>query len=92
VAEKNGRKTVDVFKRDIKVLTVLAEKNRILIIATNLQSRNSRMDTTLLQTAQVSAKLENHSTFIQLTLARHPFTPQLKTRIFLDRQTLESYI
>jgi len=92
VAEQNWRETFDVFKRDIKALTTLAEKNRTLIIATNLQSRNSRMDTTLLQTALVSAKLENHSTFIQLTLARHPFTPQLKTRIFFDKQTLESYI
>jgi hypothetical protein len=92
VTKQNKQESLDVFRRDVRVLSALAEKNRTLIIATNLHLRNSRMDTTLLQTASVSAKLDDHGTFTQLTLARHPFTPQIKTRIFRDRQTLESYI
>jgi len=92
VTKQNKQESLDVFRRDVRVLSALAEKNRTLIIATNLHLRNSRMDATLLQTASVSAKLDDHGTFTQLTLARHPFTAQIKTRIFHDRQTLESYI
>ncbi len=92
VTKQNKQESLDVFRRDVRVLSALAEKNRTLIIATNLHLRNSRMDATLLQTASISAKLDAHGTFTQLTLARHPFTSQIKTRIFHDRQTLESYI
>jgi len=92
VTKQNKQESLDVFRRDVRVLSALAEKNRALIIATNPQLRNSRMGTTLLQTASVSVKLDDHGTFTQLTLTRHPFTPQIKTRIFRDRQTLESYI
>jgi len=49
------------------------------------------MDAALLQTAPVSAKLEDHGTFTQLTLTRHPFTPQLKAVISLNKETLERY-
>lgn len=92
VARQQKRESLDVLRRDVRSLTVLAEKKKSIIIATNLQPRNRRMDAALLQTVPVSAKLEDHGTFTQLTLTRHPFTPQLKAVIFLNKQTLERYI
>ena len=92
VAKQQERESLDIFRRDVKSLTALAEKKNSLIIATNLQLRNRRMYEVLLQTAPVSAKLDEYGTFTQLTLTRHPFTPQLKANIFLNKETLESYI
>ena len=92
VAKQQGPESLDIFRRDVRSLTALAEKKNSLIVATNLQLRNRRMESALLQTAPVSAKLDDHGTFTQLTLTRHPFTPQLKATIFLNKRTLESYI
>ena len=91
VAKQEKEESLDILRRDVRSLTVLAEKKRSIIIATNLQPRNRRMDAALLQTAPVSAKLEDHDTFTQLTLTRHPFTPQLKALISLNKETLERY-
>jgi hypothetical protein len=92
VTKQNEQESLDVFRRDVRTLTAIAEKNRTLIIATSLQLRNSQMNTILLQTVPVSIKLNGHNSFTQLILTRHPFAPQFKTRIFRDKQTLESYI
>jgi len=92
VAKQQERESLDIFRRDVRSLTALAEKKNVLIIATNLHVRNRRMHDALLQTAPVSAKLDENGTFTQLTLTRHPFIPYLKATIFLNKQTLESYI
>ena len=92
VAKQQEHESLDIFRRDVRSLTALAEKKNSLIVATNLQLRNRRMDSALLQTAPVSVKLDDHDTFTQLTLTRHPFTPQLKATVFLKKETLESYI
>lgn len=92
VAKQQEQESLDIFRRDVRSLTALAEKKNSLIVATNLQLRNRRMESALLQTAPVSVKLDDHDTFTQLTLTRHPFTPQLKATIFLNKQTLEGYI
>jgi hypothetical protein len=82
----------EIFRRDMKALVTLAEQEHVLIIVTNLQTRNRRMDGILHRTAHVSAKLEDHETFIQLMLAKHPFIPPLKAIISLNKENLESYL
>jgi hypothetical protein len=89
---QDKRDALNVFRKDIRTLLALAEQKRTLIVTTNLETRNRRMNAALLQTAHVSAELEDHGTFTQLTLSRHPFTPQLKAIISLNKQTLESYM
>lgn len=89
---KDKQEALNVFRRDVRSLAALAEQQSALIVATNLQARNRRMNTYLLHTAHVSAKVDGWDTFIQLTLARHPYTPQLNATITVNRQTLESYM
>jgi len=89
---QDKRDAFNIFRKDTKTLATLAEQKHTLIVTTNLQTRNTRMNAALLQTAHVSAELEDHGTFTQLTLSRHPFTPQLKTTISPNKQTLESYL
>jgi hypothetical protein len=92
VARQQEQEALDIFRRDVRSLTALAEKKSSLIVATTFQLRNRRIEAALLQTAPVSAKLEDHGTFTRLTLTRHPFTPELKATIFPTKQTLESYV
>jgi len=80
------------FRRDIRTLAMLAEQKHALIVTTNLETRNTRMNTTMRQTAHVSAELQDHGTFTQLTISRHPFIPQLKTAISPNEQTLDNYL
>jgi hypothetical protein len=89
---RDDREILEIFTKDIRSLVTLAEQKSILIVATNLQTRNRRMDNILMRTAHVSATLKDTSTFTQLNLTRHPFTPQLKTTISPDKQTLERYL
>ena len=83
---------LNTFRRDVRTLAMLAEQKHALIVTTNLQTRNTKMHAALQQTAHVSAKLQDHGAFTQLTLSRHPFIPQLKTAINPSKQTLENYL
>lgn len=89
---QNKRDSMNTFRKDIRTLATLAEQKRVLIITTNLQTMNRKMNTALLQTAHISAELNDGDTLTQLTLSRHPFTPQLKTTISLNKENLESYL
>jgi hypothetical protein len=89
---KNKQEALDVFRKNVRSLISLAEQKSVLILATTLQTRKSRMNNVLLHTAHVSARLNDENTFTELTLDRHPFAPQLKANIFMNKQTLESYL
>jgi len=89
---QNKLEALDIFRRDVRALAMLAHQKLILIVVTNLQTRNKRMDEFLLHTAHVSAKLEDRNTFTQLTLMRHPLIPQLKATISVNKRILESYL
>ncbi len=64
----------------------------MLVLATNLKARNKTMDNALMRTAHVSAKLTDKGAYTQLTVARHPFTPERQEEVVtLDNQTLTTY-
>ena len=92
VQQQEKVESLEIFRRDVRALVALAEQEHVLIVVTNLQTRNRRMDRILHHTAHVSAKLEDHETFIQLMLAKHPFIPPLKAIISLNKENLESYL
>jgi hypothetical protein len=88
---QSKQEALDVFRKDVRALAILAKQKSTLIVATNLRAINKRMDSILLHTAHICAKLDRN-TFTQLTLARHPLTPQLTATISSDNQTMESYL
>ncbi len=90
---RDRREAHDVFTKNLRFLCSLAEKKNTLILITNLQSRNPRMDDVLLRSAHVSARLEDRGAFIHLTIARHPFIAQDKHETFtLENQNLGRYL
>jgi hypothetical protein len=90
---KEKREAFDLFSKDIRSLATLAEQRNMIILVTNLQSRNKQMDDVLARTAHVSAILHDKGTHTQLTITRHPFIPIGETEIAtLDNQTLTRYI
>jgi len=88
---QNKRESLDTFRKDSRRLASLAEQKSALIVVTNLQNRK-RMDRMLHRTAHVSLRLDDKNTFTQLTLTKHPSTPQLKATLSKGKQTLERYL
>ncbi len=90
---KEKREAFDLFSKNIRSLAKLAEKRNMIIVVTNLQSRNKAMDDVLARTAHVSAILQDKGAHTQLTVTRHPFILTGKTEIAtLDNQTLTRYL
>jgi hypothetical protein len=89
---QDKHEALGVFRENVRTLAIMAKRKSVLIVATNLQTRNKRMNDILLHTAHVYAGLEDKNTFMRLTLHRHPFTPELEAAISPDKQTLESYL
>jgi hypothetical protein len=82
-----------IFMKTMKFLGTLAERRHALILATNLQSRNPRMDNLLLYGAHVSVKLEEKNTFTEVSVAKHHWIPQVTFSIpKLGAQNLERYL
>ncbi len=90
---RDKREALDVFNKSIRFLGTIAENKNILVLATNIRTRNMTMDNALLRTAHVSAKLRDRGAYTQLTVARHPFTPEREEEVVtLDNQTLARYL
>ena len=89
---QNKRESLDMFRRDMRTLANLAEQKSTLVVVTNLQTRNKRMDRALLHASHVSIQLDDKDSFTKLTLAKHPSAPQLKATLSKNKQTLESYM
>ncbi len=89
---RDKREALDVFNKSIRFLGTIAEHRNMLVLATNLKARNKTMDNALMRTAHVSAKLTDKGAYTQLTVARHPFTPERQEEVVtLDNQTLTTY-
>jgi Rad51 protein len=90
---KEKREAFDLFARNIRSLASLAEQQNMIIVITNLQSRNKTMDNALAQTAHVSATLHDKGAFTQVHVTRHPFIQEAKMEIVtLDDKTLARYL
>ncbi len=90
---KEKREAFDLFSNDIRFLATLAEQRNMIIVVTNLRSRNKAMDDVQTRTAHVSATLHDKGAHTQLTVTRHPFIPTGNTEIAtLDNQTLTRYL
>jgi Rad51 len=90
---KEKREAFDLFSSDIHSLATLAEQRNVLIIVTNLKSRNKAMDNALDRTAHVSATLHDKGAHTQLTVTKHPFIQEGNREVVtLDNQTLTTYL
>ncbi len=86
---RDKREALDVFRNSIRFLATIAEQRNMLVLATNLKTRNRTMDSALMRTAHISAKLTGRGAYTQLTVTRHPFTPEREEVVAtLDNQTL----
>jgi hypothetical protein len=90
---KEKKEAFDLFSRNIRSLAILAEQRNMIIVITNLKSRNKAMDDVLSRTAHVSAALHEKGTHTQVNVTRHPFIQEDNTEIItLDNQTLTRYL
>ena len=89
---KEKKEALDLFRKDLRCLANLAERLRMIIIVTSLQSRSKAMDDSLERTAHVSADLKDKGAYTQLTVTRHPFMRETSAEVItLDNLTLTKY-
>ncbi len=79
---RDEAEALGVFRDSVRFLGALAEQSNALIIVTNLESRNRRMDAALFESARIFAKLEDRRGSTQLTITKHPFMAQQEATRF----------
>jgi Rad51 protein len=89
---RDKREALDIFRRSVQFLATTAERRNMLILATNQKARNKTMTDALMHTAHVSAKLKDKGAYTQLTIARHPFTPQKEDEVVTLDKTLLGFL
>jgi len=90
---RDKREALNLFNKSLRFLGMIAEQKNVIIIATNLQTRNKTMENALTQIPHVSSRLKDHGAYTQLTITRHPFLPEKNEEIVtLDNQTLARYL
>jgi hypothetical protein len=70
---RDKAEALGVFRDSVRFLSALAQQTNALILVTNLESRNSRMDAALLEYSRTFAKLEDRRGTTQLNVTKHPF-------------------
>jgi hypothetical protein len=90
---RDKKQALALFNKSLRCLGMIAEQKNIIVIATNLQTRNRTMENALVRIPHVSSRLNNHGAYTQLAITRHPFLPENKEEIVtLDNQTLSGYL
>ena len=88
---RDKKESLDIFRRSLRFLADTAQRRNIVVLATNLKTRNKTMEEDLNQTAHISARLRDDDTYAELKLTRHPFTPERTDGANLDNKTLPRY-
>ncbi len=89
---REKKESLDLFRKSIRYLAKTAEEKNMLIIVTNMKTRNKTMEETLTTTAHVSASLKDNEAYTQLKVTCHPFIKEDKEDVTLDFQNLTKYL
>ena len=82
-----------IFRKAVHTLRALTGQYHCLILATNLERRNSQMERSLEYAAHVSVTIERKSGLTQFTLLKHPhLLPRTTIASMPGVKTLESYL
>jgi hypothetical protein len=68
-----------IFSKTVRTLRMLARQHHSLILATNLEQRNLKMERSLRYTAHVSVRVEQKLGITQFSLLKHPRLPSSTT-------------
>jgi hypothetical protein len=93
IQANSRQEALDTFANTVRFLAATAKRKDALIVATNLKSRNPRMDRILLHTAHLSAVLEERGSSTELTVPKHPWNAEHRALVQIapDNKTLENY-
>jgi hypothetical protein len=89
---RDMRESIDTFRKSIRFLAKTATNMNRIVIVTDLKTRDKKMKDALDQTAHISYSLKNKEAYTQLTVTRHPFTPEKHEGLDLDLGTLSGYL
>ena len=92
VRDDDKEDALRIFAETARTLRMLARQHSCIIIATNLELRNSLMDHVLTRAAHVSLNVEQKISFTKFTLLKHPRLPPSTITFAPEVKTLESYM
>lgn len=92
VRDDDKEDALRIFAKTARTLRTFVRQYNCLIIATNLEFRNSLMDHVLKRVAHVSASIEQKSSLTKFLLLKHPRLPPCTITFSPDAKTLESYM
>ena len=83
-----------VLNRSIASLSILARRKQALILATASHSKNRGMKDSLASHAHVVINMEEKDGYAQVTLSKHPFLPERRTKlaITMPNESLERFL
>ena len=73
---KDKAEAVGFFRSSVRFLASLAGQSNVLIILTNLESRDRRMDSILLEYARIFARVEDRGGSTRLMVKKNPFVTE----------------
>lgn len=73
VRNEDKQEALRIFEKTVKFLRSLAEDEHALIVATDLQPRNPRMSSILMESAHVFAELDDEDSYTRLRLLKPPW-------------------
>ena len=93
VRDDDKEDSLRIFSKTVHTLRTLAGQHHCLILATNLEPRNSQMERGLEYATHVSVKIEQKFGLTRFTLLKHPhFPPRTIIAPQPDVQVLENYL
>lgn len=84
---REKKESLNLFRKSIRLLATIAQAHNMIILVTNLETRNKKMEDTLETTAHIVASLEGRGSLAKLSMVRHPETQHTRT-VVLDFGTL----
>jgi hypothetical protein len=82
-----------IFSKTVHTLRTVARQHHCLILATNLERRNTRMERSLEYAAHVSVAIEQKSGLTRFMLLKHPYLlPRTTIASVPGVKILESYL
>lgn len=88
---RDKKESLDIFRKSLCFLAETAERRNIVILATNLKTRNKTMEEALNNTAHVGAEMKDKDNYLDFKIRRHPFMYSNTDEPSFDNGTLPGY-
>jgi Rad51 len=88
---RNKNESLDIFRKSLRFLAQTAQQRNMIILVTNIKTRNRTMEDDLNKTAQSSMNMTEKETGTDFEVTPHPFDQEKTGKTITDHGTLPGY-